>query len=99
MDEPYTQFVDEVTYPSVQLYQTNEEYQRSWESGKMANLPPDLVRDNFGPVVVPPGYYFAIGDNRDRSFDSRFWGPVPDHLMKGRALLIYWPVKRLRMIR
>ncbi len=49
-------------------------------------------RDNFGPFVVPPGSSFCLGDNRDNSHDSRYWGPVPDGLLKGRALLIYWSV-------
>ncbi len=48
------------------------------------------VRDNFGPVEVPAGGYFCLGDNRDESYDSRYWGPVPDRFVKGRALLIYW---------
>ena len=48
------------------------------------------VRDNFGPFVVPAGHYFCMGDNRDNSYDSRFWGPLPAHLVKGRALFIYW---------
>ena len=47
-------------------------------------------RDNFGPYVVPAGDYFCMGDNRDRSNDSRFWGPVPKKYVKGRAFLIYW---------
>lgn len=47
-------------------------------------------RDNFGPVVVPENQYFFLGDNRDQSYDSRFWGSVPRHMIKGRALLIYW---------
>jgi signal peptidase I len=47
-------------------------------------------RDNFGPVTVPPGNYFCMGDNRDESYDSRFWGTLPGHLVKGRALFIYW---------
>ena len=47
-------------------------------------------RDNFGPFTVPEGNYFCMGDNRDNSNDSRFWGPVPAHFVKGRALLIYW---------
>lgn len=51
-------------------------------------------RDNFGPFVVPPGHYFCLGDNRDNSHDSRFWGPVPDSYVKGRALLVYWSIER-----
>lgn len=56
-----------------------------------ATLPePYRSRDQFGPTVVPRGEYFVMGDNRDRSNDSRFWGTVPRELIKGRALLIYW---------
>jgi signal peptidase I len=47
-------------------------------------------RDNFGPFVVPKGFVFCMGDNRDNSYDSRFWGPVPRSYFKGRALFIYW---------
>ena len=47
-------------------------------------------RDQFGPVRVPPDSYFALGDNRDVSQDSRFWGAVPATNLKGRALLVYW---------
>lgn len=48
------------------------------------------IRDNFGPITVPEGNYFCMGDNRDESYDSRFWGTLPGHLVKGRALFIYW---------
>ncbi len=52
--------------------------------------PSQRLRDNFGPFMVPPGTIFCLGDNRDNSLDSRFWGPVPLTYVKGRAVLIYW---------
>ena len=51
-------------------------------------------RDSFGPVKVPPHSLFVMGDNRDRSYDSRFWGCVTSDRIKGLAFMKYWSWNR-----
>jgi len=47
-------------------------------------------RDTYGPAVVPEHHFFVLGDNRDKSYDSRFWGFVPGDLLLGRPTVLYW---------
>jgi len=53
-------------------------------------IDPNSIYEHFGPVTVAPDSYFAMGDNRDNSQDSRFWGSVPRDYILGKALVIYW---------
>lgn len=53
------------------------------------------VRDNYGPVKIPDDSFFVMGDNRDRSMDSRFWGCLERRYIRGKALFTYWPPRRI----
>jgi signal peptidase I len=95
--EPYAQFEDNFLIPGpTALLDDQKEFQDLWVHRRTDRSPAgENVRDNFGPVVVPPGTYFVMGDNRDRSYDGRFWGPMPDSNLKGRAWLLYLPFQPL----
>jgi signal peptidase I len=63
-----------------------------------APVTPGDLRMEYGPVTVPPGQYFMMGDNRDNSQDSRYWGFLPAPYVKGRALFIYFSADATRSV-
>ncbi|HVA67402.1 MAG TPA: signal peptidase I [Elusimicrobiota bacterium] len=77
---------------------SGKQYQTLWQTHRLDAVLQDVQRDYFGPVTVPPGDYFAMGDNRDRSCDSRYWGPVERKDIRGKAWFIYWPPSRVGLI-
>jgi signal peptidase I len=98
-DEPYTNFAEDYVIPPARIFTGPADFQKQWQSGALAQSVGENVRDNFGPITVPPDSYFVMGDNRDRSFDSRFWGPMPDGYLKGRAWVVYLPFGRAKVIK
>jgi signal peptidase I len=82
--------------------------------GRQLTLRPGYVSENGHPLPepyirqtpryempafqVPAGYYFVMGDNRNDSNDSHAWGPVDAHRIIGKAMVIFWPLNRLRLL-
>ncbi|MDY6788195.1 MAG: signal peptidase I [candidate division WOR-3 bacterium] len=95
-NEPFAIHRDKREFPSLQeIYPydiSREEYQKLWESGEFYNnrYISASARDNFGPVVVPEEHYFMMGDNRDNSDDSRFWGPLDREYILGTPMIYYF---------
>jgi signal peptidase I len=62
-------------------------------------LPVGLRYNDYGPIKIPEGQYFMMGDNRNNSEDSRVWGTLPKGNIVGKALFIYWPINRIQMLK
>lgn len=88
--ESYTQYTDRNIYPGTEW---NEILTGWWQQGELYNhADPRRIRDNFGPVIVPKDCIFAMGDNRDESFDGRYWGPLHKNYLLGRPIVIYMSI-------
>jgi len=88
--EPYV--VHKTSYLLPGLDPIPSDFQKRWENRRFYQHPDSsrYVRDNFGPVVIPAGHIMVLGDNRDNSEDSRFWGPLELSYIKGKPLVLYF---------
>jgi signal peptidase I len=81
------QIIDGKPWVNRQLVSDPHAHYEYPDEGRSSTIP----RDHFGPLLIPPGKLFVMGDNRDSSYDSRFWGVVDDNDVEGRATVIYFP--------
>jgi signal peptidase I len=89
LDEPYVIHQEDSLLYRDNFPQGEPEYV---EDPKMAARAREMLHDDVvnGELVIPPGFYFAMGDNRDNSLDSRYWGLVPRDNIEGKPLIIFW---------
>jgi signal peptidase I len=92
LDEPYALRID----PLHDNFEREFNWQRGFLVDRTAEARRDYhpTRDSWGPLRVPPFKYFVLGDNRDNSADSRYWGFVDESAVKGRPLVVYFSYNR-----
>lgn len=90
-DEPYARVIDFVTDPADARMHWQVEHLVGGSSSPADYRP---SRDNWGPLIVPSARYFAMGDNRDNSEDSRHWGFLEEGSIRGRPMFIYYSFER-----
>ena len=81
---------DKIEIRDKKIFINDQRYEDSWGIYTDSRSLPHDVRDYYGPYVVPPNSLFVMGDNRDHSADSRFWGFVDIKDVEGKALILYW---------
>lgn len=89
VDEPWAQHLDASRSEDA----FNRSVMREWQSRHLVNRDPEQYRpdlQDWGPIVVPADSFFMMGDNRDLSYDGRFWGFLPRQNVRGRPLFVYF---------